>query len=64
MNTDTGRIYRTAEEIEAARKRGEPLVEVSPLVAEQMEVGRDTMNRKARRRQLAELRKAKRRAHA
>ena len=30
MNPETGRIYRTPEEIKAARKRGEPLVDITP----------------------------------
>lgn len=32
MNVDTGEIYRTAEEIEAARARGERLAELFPQV--------------------------------
>lgn len=28
MNTDTGKIYTTQEEIRAAQERGEPLVEI------------------------------------
>lgn len=39
MNTDTGRIYRGEAEIEAARQRGEPLVEVSERVAQLVEAG-------------------------
>lgn len=46
MNTDDGRIYRSAEDIAAARERGEPLVEVSEEVALLMEEGRES--RKAR----------------
>lgn len=30
MNPETGKIYRTAAEVEAARQRGEPLVELTP----------------------------------
>lgn len=37
MNTETGQIYRGVEEIEAARERGEPVVEVSNRVAKLME---------------------------
>jgi hypothetical protein len=38
MNTDTGQIYRDVEEIKAAKSRGENVVEVSPQVAELMEL--------------------------
>ena len=48
MNTDTGRIYRTAEEIEAAKKRGEPLVEIATTVADMMEAKRDQIARASR----------------
>lgn len=34
MNSDTGRIYVTEEEIKAAHKRGEPLEPIGPRVAE------------------------------
>lgn len=33
MNTDTGKIYDEAAAIDAAQKRGEPLVEVSAAFA-------------------------------
>lgn len=31
MNTDTGQVYWTAEAVEAARKRGEPLIDLQPI---------------------------------
>lgn len=34
MNSDTGQIYRTQEEIRAAQQRGEPLEPIGPRVAE------------------------------
>jgi len=48
MNTETGEIYRTEEDIRAALKRREPLVEVSATVAALMErarANRDTLDR-------------------
>lgn len=39
MNTETGQIYRGEKEIEAAIKRGEPIVEVSENVAQMVERG-------------------------
>ncbi|HVH53608.1 MAG TPA: hypothetical protein VNA32_05675 [Actinomycetota bacterium] len=47
MNTETGRIYREQEEIEAARKRGEPVVEVSERVAELMELAHKVEDQRA-----------------
>ncbi len=58
MNTETGKIYKTAEEIEAARKRGEPLVPISDYVAEVMEAGHTALNRKERRKQKSLARRA------
>lgn len=57
MNTDTGRIYRTLDEIDAAKRRGEPLVEVSKEVAALMEEGQESLNRKARRAMKAKQRR-------
>ena len=71
MNTDTGKIYRTPEEVSAARQRGEPIVEASPRVAMLMTLAAEAErfaavadkliggNRKERRRQAAMARKAK-----
>lgn len=39
MNTETGRIYRTQAEIDAAIRRGEPLEPIGPGVAEQDKAG-------------------------
>lgn len=58
MNTNTGRIYRTPEEIAAARARGEPLAEVSEQVADLMEHGQAAVNRKQRRYKAALIRRA------
>ena len=58
MNTNTGQIYRTKEEIEAAKARGEPLVPVSDRVAEIIEAGHRALNRRERRRLAAEARRA------
>jgi hypothetical protein len=33
MNTDTGQVYWTAEEVEAAKARGEPVVDISEDLA-------------------------------
>lgn len=63
MNTDTGKIYYTKEEIEAARKRGEPIVPVSDEVAMAQMVGQAAlsgMNRHERRKAAADARKAAR----
>lgn len=54
MNTETGTIYRGDAAINAARERGEPIVEVSGRVAELMEMG----NREERRRRERAARKA------
>jgi hypothetical protein len=39
MNTETGHIYSTSPEIDAARVRGEPLVMVSETVVKTMRAG-------------------------
>ena len=57
MNTETGKIYKTVSEIEAAKKRGETLIELSPGV-QTAHVG---ANRKQRRAKAAEMRKAAKR---
>lgn len=36
MNPETGRIYEGADEIEAARERDEPLIELSPSIVEEL----------------------------
>lgn len=41
MNRETGRIYEGFQEIEAARGRGEPVVEVSERVAELMKLAQE-----------------------
>ena len=60
MNTDTGQIYRTDEAIKAALARGEPIVEVSELVAKFVELGQQVsekqgMTRGQARRRLREM---------
>lgn len=49
MNTDTGQIYRNALDIDAARLRGEPIVDVSERVADAVEIGMAALNRAERR---------------
>ena len=58
MNTQTGQIYRTLAEVEAARLRGEPLVPLS----RNMEAAHVGGNRKQRRIAIAERRRAARKA--
>lgn len=48
MNTDTGQIYRDME-IEAAKLRGEPIVEVSERVADAVAIGMEALQRAERR---------------
>lgn len=48
MNTDTGQIYRGQADIDAARRRGEPVVEVTERVAATMEAGNRAQRRAAR----------------
>lgn len=55
MNTGTGQVYRGLTQIEAAKLRGEPIVEVSPRVARLVELG----NRFERRRAAAKARRKK-----
>jgi hypothetical protein len=62
MNTDTGRIYRGFDEMQAALARGEPLVEVSEEVARTMEAGQRVSAYKQRRIALAKKRRDKRAA--
>ena len=47
MNSDNGRIYGDLAEIDAARRRGEPLVEVSPAFASQFVSGSTEAQRAA-----------------
>lgn len=47
MNVETGQVYWTQDEIEAARRRGEPIANVSERVALAVEEG---LNRQERRR--------------
>lgn len=49
MNSSTGQIYRGAENIAEAIRRGEPIVPVSEHVADTMEAGQAEMNRRQRR---------------
>lgn len=60
MNTDTGQVYRTKSEIDAAFMRGEPLVPVSEDVADAVEAGM-ALNRHERRRLAAIERRARKR---
>lgn len=62
MNPESGRIYRTTEEIEAARSRGEPIVQVSERVADAVEIGSEVLNRAERRLRAREERRAAKRA--
>lgn len=59
MNTKTGQIYRSKREIEEAKARGEPLVEVSPEVADLMAMGLTARNRKERRQQARDQKRRK-----
>jgi hypothetical protein len=59
MNTETGQIYRTMEEILAAQQRGEPIVPVSERVARAVEIGMEGLNRAQRRQQQRKARKAR-----
>jgi hypothetical protein len=63
MNTNTGEIYRTLEEIEAAQKRGEPVVSVSAQVAQLVEDGEKWDRARARRRAKNKAARASRRAN-
>ncbi len=47
MNRETGWIYEGPEEIEAARQRGEPVVEVSERVAELMKLAQEVEKQRA-----------------
>lgn len=61
MNTNTGEIYRVESEIQAARRRGEPVVRVSEKVARIMESHAadiaENGGTRAQRRQVARYRK-------
>lgn len=59
MNIDTGKLYYTAEEIAAAKARGERLVEVPPEFTDSrdLKTGYPAGNRKERRRQAAMTRR-------
>lgn len=61
MNTNTGQIYQGVYEIEAARERGEPVVEVSPRVAKLMTEALDRRRRRAKSRRA--MQKASRRVN-
>mgnify|MGYP003596963306 CR=1 FL=1 len=50
MNTDTGALYRTPEEIAAAAARGERIVTIGEEAARVVEAGHEAMNRHERRR--------------
>lgn len=49
MNTETFEIYTTREDVDAARKRGEPIVELSETEAQKLQ----GMNREQRRAHLS-----------
>ncbi len=53
MNVETGQMYRGVDEINAAKERGEPIVEVSERVAKAVEIGMQALNRRERREQAA-----------
>ena len=61
MNSETGQVYRGLEAILAAEARGEPVVPVSERVAEAVEVGMATLNRRDRRRMASEARRSAKR---
>ena len=61
MNTDSGRIYQGEAQIKAALERGEPVVPVSPYVAQVVEEGHRSLNRAERRRTAREERREARR---
>ncbi len=56
MNVETGQMYRGVDEINAAKERGEPIVEVSERVAKAVEIGMQALNRRERRKQESESR--------
>lgn len=64
MNTDSGRIYQGGAQIKAAYARGEPIVPVSPYVAQVVEEGHRSLNRAERRRIAREERRAAKRARS
>jgi hypothetical protein len=47
VNTETATLYRTPEEIAAARARGEPLAEISEEAARVVEAGHDALKRES-----------------
>lgn len=47
MNTDTGALYRTAQAVADAERRGEPLAMVSERVARAVRIGTRFIDRKA-----------------
>jgi hypothetical protein len=60
MNTDTGAIYRGQEEILAAMDRGEPIVPISELVVQKLELGERELQRRRRRKAAKQSRKKNR----
>jgi hypothetical protein len=61
MNTDTGQVYRTQVEIDAAQARGEPLARVSERVADAVEIGMSHLNRHERRKAVKPARSGRKR---
>lgn len=60
MNTDTGAIYRTQDEIIAAQARGEPLAMVSERVARAVTIGGRVLAKATRKRKRQATKRSKR----
>lgn len=63
MNTDTGALYRTFDEIAAAQQRGEPLAMVAERVARAVRIGTQAIDHKAARKRKRQMAKASRRGN-
>lgn len=61
MNTETGQIYNTLPEIEAARSRGEPLAMVSETVAKTMRAGQRVQAKATAKRKRKQARQSRKR---
>lgn len=59
MNIDTGKVYTTEPEIEAAKDRGENLVPVSKRVADLISFARKERTQQLRNKRKAERRRAR-----
>ena len=63
MNPCTGEVFEGTKAIEAAKKRGEPVVEISEKVAQLIRDGRAAQRAKARRRAREKAAQASRKAN-